>query len=129
MSTFDDPASGGDALPLADLLGATLVIQAHEAITDLVTSFGVTNPVRATVTVIDGTHAGQVYTDTLIFPKVLASALRSKVGGAPVAGKLGKGNAKPGQSAPWILEPLTDAEKKKAAAAYAKISAPAVDGF
>ena len=129
MSTFDDPASGGDSLPLADLLGATLVIEAHEAISDMTTSFGVTNPVRATVTVIDGTHAGHVYADTLIFPKVLASALRSKVGGAPVAGKLNKGNAKPGQSAPWILDPLTDAEKKAAGEAYQKISAPTIDGF
>jgi hypothetical protein len=44
------------------------------------TNFGTTSAVRATVTVIDGDKAGETYDDTLIFPKVLQSQLKSKLG-------------------------------------------------
>jgi hypothetical protein len=46
-----------------------------------------------------------------VFPKVLASQLRSSVGGK-VIGRLGQGIAKPGQSAPWTLNAATDADKE-----------------
>jgi len=130
MTTFADPgAPGGDKLPLAELNGALLLIEPLEALKDVQTTFGATDPVRANVHALDGTNAGQVYDDTLIFPKILASQLRDKIG-SPVVARLGQGIAKPGQSAPWTLNAVTDADKAVAAAYHAKLTAPvSVEGF
>ena len=111
MSDFDDPgAPGGDKLPLADLNGRLLMIEVHEALSGVQTSFGTTDPVRCDVHVLDGDAKGERYTDALIFPKVLCGQLRAKVGGK-VLGRLGQGVAKPGQSAPWVINAATDDEK------------------
>ena len=45
--------------------------------------------------------------DTLIFPRILVSSLKPNVGKV-VLGRLGKGVAKPGQSAPWTLSAPTE---------------------
>jgi hypothetical protein len=129
-TTFADPgAPGGDKLPLAELNGALLLIEPLEALHNVQTTFGMTDPVRANVHALDGTNAGQVYDDTLIFPKILASQLRDRIG-SPVVARLGQGIAKPGQSAPWTLNAVTDAEKAAAAAYHAKLTAPvSVEGF
>ncbi len=108
MTDYAPPSSGGDNLPLADLLGALLRIEVSEALTDMQTSFGPANPIRANVAVLDGDKKAEEYEDALIFPRVLASQLRPNVGKV-VLGRLGKGTAKPGQSAPWMLSaPTTD---------------------
>lgn len=100
-------AGGGDKLPLADLEGALLRIDVLEALTDVATSFGPANPIRANVVALDGRNKGDDYDDTLIFPRVLASQLKGSVGKV-VLGRLGKGTAKSGQSAPWMLSAPTD---------------------
>ena len=100
-------AGGGDKLPLADLEGALLRIDVLEALTDISTSFGIANPIRANVVALDGKNKGDDYDDTLIFPRVLVSQLKGSVGKV-VLGRLGKGTAKSGQSAPWMLSAPTD---------------------
>jgi hypothetical protein len=111
ITDFADPgAPGGDKLPLADLNGRLIMIEVHEALTGVATSFGVSDPVRCDVHVLDGDAKGEVYSDSLIFPKVLCGQLRSQVGGK-VLGRLGQGVAKPGQSAPWVINAATDDEK------------------
>ena len=102
MTDYTPPSSGGDNLPLADLLGALLRIEVTEALTDVQTSFGPANPVRANVAVLDGERKADEFDDALIFPRVLVSQLKPNVGKV-VLGRLGKGTAKPGQSAPWTL--------------------------
>ncbi len=107
---FNDPSAGGDKLPLGDLLGALLLFTVKSVEKDITTSFGVTDAVKADVAVLDGPHKGDTYDDTLVFPRVLKSALAPSVGGM-VLGRLGQGTAKPGQSPPWILAAGTDDDK------------------
>jgi hypothetical protein len=107
---FKDPSSGGDKFPLEDLKGALLLISVHELVPEMQTSFGPATPIRADVAVLDGARKGEVFTDALLFGKLLQAALRGSVG-EMVIGRLGRGIAKAGQSAPWILEAATDADK------------------
>jgi hypothetical protein len=58
--------------------------------------------VKARVSVIDGPGKPADYPDTLIFPRLLLAQTRDKLG-EKVLGRLGKGVAKPGQDAPWVL--------------------------
>jgi hypothetical protein len=109
MTEYATPAEGGDKLPLTDLIGALLRIDVIEALHDVTTSFGPANPVRANVAVLDGEHKADEYDDTLIFPRVLVSQLKPNVGKV-VLGRLGRGTAKPGQSAPWTLAPATESD-------------------
>ena len=56
--------------------------------------------------------------DVLWFPKVLVGSLKGRIG-QKVLAVLGKGTAKPGQSAPWILvDATTDDDCVTAATAY-----------
>jgi hypothetical protein len=108
--TFNDPGSGGDQLPIDDLSGALLLVTVHEETPPIDTKFGPSTAIRADVAVLDGKHKGDVYTDTLVFPRVLKSQLRGSVGGK-VLGRLGQGENKKGNP-PWQLAAATDAEKE-----------------
>ena len=123
--TFRDPQSGGDKLPLDDLNGALLLVSVHELLGEMQTSFGPATPIRADVAVLDGARKGEVFEDALIFPRVLVNSLRSAVG-EMVIGRLGKGNAQPGKSAPWILEAASDADKQVGERYLAHVAAQAV---
>ena len=126
MTDFADPSAGGDKLPLADLLGSLAIFDVVEFVEEIHTSFGEASAVRCNVTVVDGDHAGQVWPDTLIFPRVLQGALRPNVG-KKVLGRIAQGTAKPGQSPPWVLEAATDDDKKKAAALLAEAATKAAE--
>jgi len=110
MTTFQDPSQGGDRLPLNDLNGSLLLFTVKSIEHDIVTQFGTTDAVKADVAVLDGAHKGETFDDTLIFPRVLKSALAPNVG-SMVLGRLGQGQAKSGQSAPWVLAPGTPEDK------------------
>jgi hypothetical protein len=69
-------------------------------------SYGESDVVRSNIVVLDGPSAGDRYDDCLVFPKVLANQLRPKIG-EKVLGRLGQGQAKSGQSAPWLLAEAT----------------------
>ena len=105
--SFATPAAPGGGFNAADNEGALLLIQALEIVSDIPTSYGDTDAIRANVAVLDGTNKGDTYPDSLIFPRVLQSQLRPNIGGDQVLGRLGKGTAKPGQSAPWRLDDPT----------------------
>lgn len=105
MSSFATPAAPSGGIKWADLKGRLLVIEplAHEV--GIVTAFGDADAVRANVYAIDGQV--EEYVDTLVFPKVLASQLKSQIG-QKVLGRLGQGSQqKAGQSPPWILQDPT----------------------
>lgn len=76
------------------------------------TSLGEKDAISATIHDVD---TGDTFEDALIFPKVLVSSLRNRVGQTVLA-TLTQGQAKPGQSAPWTL---TDATGDPAAVAKA----------
>lgn len=128
MPQFRDPQSGGDKLPLDDLKGSLLLFSVHEQMAEMQTSFGVATPIRADVAVLDGARKGETFVDALIFPRVLQGNLRGSIG-EMVIGRLGKGTAKAGQSAPWILEAASDADKQvgEKYLAYAEAKAAADD--
>ena len=87
-----------------------LLFSVHEQMAEMQTSFGVATPIRADVAVLDGARKGEAFADALIVPRVLQGNLRGAIG-EMVIGRLGKGTAKAGQSAPWVLEAAPEADK------------------
>lgn len=108
---FDGPSSS-TGISWETLKDRLLLITPHEVIKDFQTSYGMTDTIRADVVVLDGPGSPEEYKDTLIFPKVLQGQVRANAGtGRMNLGRLGQGNKKPGQSAPWQLGEPTDADK------------------
>ena len=99
MTVFAAPAAGGgsDVRP-ADLEGHLLIVEPLEYVASIPTSMGDKDAVRVTIHDITDTAT---YEDVLWFPKVLVGSLKGRIG-QKVLAVLGKGTAKPGQSAPWI---------------------------
>lgn len=114
MSNFSKPASSS-GIKWEYLNGALLIVEPISVEDGIKTVHGETSAIKANVSVVDGAQSGAVYAETLIFPKVLQSAVRGSLGGM-VLGRLGKGTAKPGQSAPWVLEEFNDSDAKAAEA-------------
>lgn len=100
--TFAAPAAPGEGIQFKEHIGALVLIDVLGFEEKIKTSFGDNDAVRANVHVIEGAGAGESYEDTLIFPRLLVSQTKKSIG-QKVLGRLGQGNAKPGQSAPWIL--------------------------
>lgn len=123
-ASFAAPAAPGDGIKLADHLGGLLLVEVLSIETGIKTTFGDSDAVRANVYAIDGAGSPAEYEDTLIFPKVLQGQLRKSVG-QKVLGRLGQGSAKPGQSAPWLLNEASADDIAKAEQWVAK-NAPAV---
>lgn len=114
MSTdpFAAPAPPGEGISWKDFNGSLLLIEPKEVHTDFKTSYGVAERVvRADVSVLDGPNSGTTIPDTLIFPKVLVGQTAPQIG-KRVLGRLGQGEAKPGQSAPWLLSEATDQDRQ-----------------
>lgn len=113
-SPFAAPATTS-GIEWKSLLGRLLLIEPSGSET-VNTVHGPNEAVRGDVIVLDGPEPGTRYDDTLVFPKVLAGQLRPKIG-QKVLGRLGQGQAKSGQSAPWILAEAT-AEDVQVGTAY-----------
>ena len=111
MRTPPAPTSG-DRVNLTELKGALLYFTVKELKTGIDTVHGVSDAVSCDIAVLDGPLKGQVFSDALIFPVVLASQLKPAIGsGDPtVLGVLGQGAAKPGKNAPWQLIDPTPAQ-------------------
>jgi hypothetical protein len=124
MSQFESPATG-TGIDWADLKGALLIVDVREVVKDINTVHGTTDAVRADVTVVDGPHAGDEYTDTLIFPRALKAQTAPKVG-KKVLGRLGQGEAKPGMNPPWRLADASEADYAAATQFLIANPAPAV---
>ncbi len=102
MSPFAAPAQASGFTP-ADHLGHLLIIDVHGYEPSIQTSLGDKDAVSATVHDVD---TGETAEDALIFPKVLVSSLKGRIGQTVLA-VLTQGVAKPGQSAPWTLADAT----------------------
>lgn len=115
MSTpFQQPSPGGDKVPVAELVGNLVLIWVREYRTGLPTVHGEKDAVAVDVHVLDGPHGGEVFDNGLLFQGALIGSLKPAVGGDPVLARVGQGVAKPGQNAPWILNPFTDADAQVA---------------
>lgn len=120
MTEFAAPSSA-TGVKWEDFKGALLVIEPHKLEEGVLTSLGAKDAVRADVHVLDGPNAGDTYADTLIFPRVLIGQTRASIG-KKVLGRLGQGNAKPGQNAPWMLSEATPQDQAAAQAWLAQRS-------
>lgn len=123
--------SSGDRLDLNTVNGALLHVTVHSVKRDVQTSMGASDAVACDVAVLDGEHKGKTFDDVLIFPKVLVGQLSPAAGtdDPVVVGRLGKGEAKPGKSAPWLLLNPSEADLRIASKyeAYAKQQKAAQD--
>lgn len=133
---FTSPATGSSSgTTISDLEGHLLVIEPREYVENIVTSLGTRDAVSATVHDIT---TATTHTDMLIFPKVLIGSLKGRVGQRVLA-TLGRGVAKPGQQAPWVLTDMSndsgainDATRyltDKTAASLSAPSQPATSGM
>lgn len=112
---FSAPSTGGGSLKPADVEGHLLVVEPSEYVPSIATSFGEKDAIRVTVHDINeqATHA-----DVLLFGTALIGSLKGQIG-KRVLGVMGKGTAKPGQAAPWVLvDASSNADAVKAATAY-----------
>lgn len=111
---FSAPAAGSVLKP-AEIEGHLLVVEPVEYIESMATQMGQSDAVRCTVHDIT---TKTTHEEVLWFSTVLVGALRSRIG-AKVLGVMGKGVAKPGQTAPWVLnDASTVPEAVKAAQEY-----------
>ena len=133
MSTRSPFASAGapsSGIKWADHEGALLAIRPKEVKSDIDTAYGRADAVQADVWVVeqDGVVDAESYPDCLIFPKLLQSQTRSKIGEI-VLGRLGQGVAKPGQSPPWLLsQDNTPEDTQLGQAWYERRAAAAANG-
>lgn len=124
MSDFVSASAPTGGVNWGELKGKLLVIEPLSIEKDIQTSYGPSDAVRANVYVITGPGTSDDYEDTLVFPKLLQGQLRGQIGNK-VVGRLGAGVAKPGQSAPHLLEEATPDDLAKAQE-WATKRAPAV---
>lgn len=106
-------AASGESFDLNPLIGSLLVFQVKELVDHVQTVHtlpGEKTPcVQADVYVLDGPHAGTERVDALVFPRGLQRQLRPHLG-KKVLGRVRKGQAASGKSAPWELAPATEAD-------------------
>jgi len=124
MSEFVSAAPPSGGITWADYKGSLLVIEPLSFEAGIQTSFGLADAVKANVHVLTA-EGSEDYEDCLVFPKLLASQLKGQISNK-VVGRLGQGSAKPGQSAPWLLEAATEEDLAKAQAWVAQNSQPVI---
>ena len=99
--------TSGEKVPMADLVGALCLIYVKEVRPNITTAYGEKEAVACNWHVLDGPKANEVYEDALIFQGALIGSLKGAVGGDPVLGRIGLGIKKPGQNAPYVINPFT----------------------
>jgi hypothetical protein len=118
---FSAPAAGSVLKP-AEIEGHLLVVEPREYIQSMSTAMGDSDAVRCTVHDIT---TKTTYDEVLWFSSVLVGSLKTRIG-AKVLGVMGKGVAKPGQTAPWLLNDASgEAAAVEAAKTYLATAAPA----
>jgi hypothetical protein len=124
--TFSAPSSSTESVKVADLAGFLLIIEPIEYKVGIQTVHGETDAIEVNLVDLDNS---KTYNNVLFFNVALKNALKAKVG-QKVLARIGQGVAKPGKSAPWILNDATgDAAAVAKANAFiggANTPAPAV---
>lgn len=103
-SPFADPAPAS-GIQYDQLKGRLLVVEPHALEPKISTTLGEKDAIRADLHIIDQDEP-ETFEDALIFPRVLISQLRPRIG-QMVLGRLEQGVAKPGQNAPWRIAEAT----------------------
>lgn len=97
--SFVAPATGDVGPKPADLEGHLLIITPGAYKTGITTSLGEAEAIECHVVDLD---TNEEHFDVLFFNVALRSALKPNIG-SQVLARIGKGVAKPGKSAPWVL--------------------------
>ncbi len=112
--SFSQPASASK-FRAADYQGNLILVWPTEYRTGIKTDYGDSDAIAARVVVLDATNGVEEHDNVLFFQAALIATLKPSVGSTkPVLGRLGRGTSKPGQSAPFILTPFTEADAKLA---------------
>lgn len=103
---FSLPSGGGSEVKITEFVGELMLVKPTEFLPGFATSFGETDTIRADVTFLTGERQGETEEEMLIFQRPLVRALKKVHEGANpyLLGRLGKGTARQGQSAPYIFE-------------------------
>jgi hypothetical protein len=112
MIEFASPASSGNVLKPADIEGHLLIVEPLEFRANMQTSMGESDAIAVTVHDIT---TSETHEDILWFSRVLVGSLKARIG-QKVLGVMGKGDAKPGQTAPWVLKDASGEPKAVEAA-------------
>jgi hypothetical protein len=113
--TFGDPSGMGDQWKAADHVGLLVAFVEPER-KEMETKFGSQEAtVCRYVVVLDGDDAGMVFDDPIVFGNISRDAY-SNGDEKVVLGRVAIGQAKSGQSPPYILNAADDEEKSLAAA-------------
>lgn len=116
---------GGDRFNPDELIGELLAFFPLRVETLNSQQYGPFEATVCDVHIITGPRAKEVLTDVAVPQKKLQAEFRRWVGsGEPVPGRLGKGVAVKGQSQPWILERLDEAERAEVANYLATVEPP-----
>jgi hypothetical protein len=110
---FADP-TGGSGEKVADLLGMLVLVTPTEYVEGMQTDIGVSNAVRADVVLLDGPRQGEAIDNMLFFQRALSRDLLSIMRNPQASmliGRIGKGEAKAGKSAPYLFSKATEDEK------------------
>ncbi|MFJ2029448.1 hypothetical protein [Streptosporangium sp. NPDC087985] len=119
---FSQPSAGSD-FKAADHIGHLLLMYVRELRESIQTSYGSSDAISVDLVVLTDPNGPRLETQVLLFQKPLIGSLRNSIGKDPVLARLGQGTAKPGQSAPYILQPFNDQD-----AAYATSYLQSVGG-
>lgn len=104
--SFAQPApSTSNDIKIVDFVGHLILFYPREHRMGVQTSNGPADPIVADVVILTHPDGPKAEADILIFQKVLISSLKSSIGGDPVLARLARGTAKPGKSAPYVLQP------------------------
>jgi hypothetical protein len=114
MSDMFQRPSSGDHFKAADHLGKLVLFETIGGKEMVKTNFGDTEAVTADVTVIDADGGPQTYPRSLVFGAALIGTLTRALPGKPLLGRIGQGQAKAGQSAPWVLADYSDQDAQLA---------------
>lgn len=101
--TFSAPSSSTESVKVADLAGFLLIIEPIEYKVGIQTVHGETDAIEVNLVDLDN---NKTYNNVLFFNVALKNALKAKIG-QKVLARIGQGVAKPGKSAPWILNDAT----------------------
>lgn len=113
----NDPfsAPGSSNFDIPEYKGNLLLITPLAFETEVKTTFGEKDAVRADIVILDGEDGPEAHDDVLIFPLVLIGQTKGRVGKGMVLGRLGQREpSKPGQNPAWALEDPTDEDKQAA---------------
>lgn len=115
----------GEGLGIGDFEGHLVILRAAGAETQMDTSFGESTYIPSQILDVDGDLTPEGFEDIWVWSAGVRSQLKSATkAGKPIVGVVGKGTAKPGKSAPWLIIEPDAAQLAEAKKAYTKYNTP-----